>query len=338
MPLLLPLPVLLCPKPAMRLFSSCPRVLGSFRSSKPSLSIPQVLRSFRSMKPPYPPPPSKSRTTVREEELLAAFRKRYTSARRLTFRPPVPSATDNNAHHPTTDSDRLATKPIEGGSLCVEVQFTGPQPIEGPACLMCELLQGSLVGARPVRLERGRKRKVRGGATGVATPLVSSVAVSPRCGSEDARIGESERIGQTVWCPITHYVYARCGSFLDTLIGMQGRNVWPRSPRGDDRDSTTVRLTEQPREFETMHNSPFGENVLSASPPPITQKAQHRGAHALQSQPGLVLASTTDLVRDICARLFAIPLPHRLPVAPLQTPRVVHYGRGASERCEGGGM
>ena len=43
----------------------------------------------------------------------------------------------------------------------VEVQFTGPQPGEGPAGLLRGLLYGKSVEARPVKLRRGRKKLAR---------------------------------------------------------------------------------------------------------------------------------------------------------------------------------
>lgn len=100
---------------------------------------------------------------------MSSFRKRYTSVRKLAFRPPAPYTTDDDDslsntttgdHHPV----KTATGSGGGGSLCIEVQFTGPQPVEGPVGLMCNLLQGTFVAASPVQLGRGRKRKVRSGA------------------------------------------------------------------------------------------------------------------------------------------------------------------------------
>lgn len=51
-------------------------------------------------------------------------------------------------------------------SVLVEVQFTGPQPSEGPGALLCDLLCGSSVDAQPVELPRGRKKRARVDATG----------------------------------------------------------------------------------------------------------------------------------------------------------------------------
>lgn len=44
--------------------------------------------------------------------------------------------------------------------MVVEVQFTGPQPGEGPAGLLRGLLYGTSVEARPVKLRRGRKKNL----------------------------------------------------------------------------------------------------------------------------------------------------------------------------------
>ncbi len=51
-------------------------------------------------------------------------------------------------------ADRQATR-----AVLVEVQFAGPQPSAGCGALLCLLLGGSSVEARPVELPRGRKRK-----------------------------------------------------------------------------------------------------------------------------------------------------------------------------------
>ncbi|CAN0023659.1 unnamed protein product [Scytosiphon promiscuus] len=135
------------------------------------------------------------RNDFKEADLLSAFRKRYTSVRRLSFRPPLPRYTFDDPAHPLLDRESLerhTTNGTEGRRLCVEVQFTGPQPIEGPACLMCELLDGSFVGAHPVQLDRGRKRKARAVVAGVAAPLASYGAFSPDCGSAGKNLDTQE--------------------------------------------------------------------------------------------------------------------------------------------------
>ncbi|CAM9459044.1 unnamed protein product, partial [Scytosiphon promiscuus] len=128
---------------------------------------------------------------VEEADMFSFFRKRYTSVTRLAFRPPAAGVADGAgrpspattaaaiaAGAPTAGTTKKArfpsitrpnasagsnaeTKTTKGGSMCVEIQFTGPQPIDGPAGLMRNLLQATLVEASPVHLDRGRKRKVR---------------------------------------------------------------------------------------------------------------------------------------------------------------------------------
>lgn len=72
---------------------------------------------------------------------------------------------------PTGDSDCNTGDGQSGGSksVCVEVLFTGPQPIGGPADLMCELLSGTSVEAQPVHMGRGRKKKNRINPTSTET-------------------------------------------------------------------------------------------------------------------------------------------------------------------------
>eukprot|EP00903_Cladosiphon_okamuranus_P011771 g11065.t1 len=80
-----------------------------------------------------------------EAELLASVRERYTTVKRLVVRP-------GKASERTTDAGR---------NVVVEVQFTGPQPSEGPGALLCDLLGGTSVEAKPVELPRGRKKRAR---------------------------------------------------------------------------------------------------------------------------------------------------------------------------------
>ncbi|CAN0411092.1 unnamed protein product, partial [Hapterophycus canaliculatus] len=98
----------------------------------------------------------------KEAELLSSFRKRYTSARKLAFRSPEYTAkgiTDNIPRSDAAAAENHPSKIAPRGNLSIEVQFTGPQPAEGPVSLMCSLLQGTFVEAHPVQLDRGRKRK-----------------------------------------------------------------------------------------------------------------------------------------------------------------------------------
>ncbi|CBN79520.1 hypothetical protein Esi_0011_0046 [Ectocarpus siliculosus] len=135
------------------------------------------------------------RNNAQEAEVLSSFRKRYTSTRKLAFRPvadyaggststsnPPPPPTDNNDNTDNTTTTTTATTTItQGGRACIEIQFTGPQPIEGPAGLMCNLLQATFVSAHPVQLDRGRKRKTRpgGGGGGGGRPPSSLASSTP---------------------------------------------------------------------------------------------------------------------------------------------------------------
>lgn len=56
-----------------------------------------------------------------------------------------------------------------GRNVVVEVQFTGPQPSEGPGALLCDLLCGKSVEAKPVELPRGRKKRARTDASSEAS-------------------------------------------------------------------------------------------------------------------------------------------------------------------------
>ncbi|CAB1105271.1 unnamed protein product [Ectocarpus sp. CCAP 1310/34] len=107
---------------------------------------------------------------------LASFRKRYTSARKIEFKP-TPTATNavavntaaTTTFNNTTDTgvaettnrgdDDGFTTNTKRRKVCIQVEFSGPQPIKGPAELMCSLLSGSSVSALPVFLARGRRRK-----------------------------------------------------------------------------------------------------------------------------------------------------------------------------------
>jgi len=86
-----------------------------------------------------------------ERDVLIPFRQRYTSATRLVL-----SAVDAQD---TEGNDNAST--VDPAAICVEVQFSGPQPCLGPGSLPCALLAGTSVRAHPVQLERGRKKKLR---------------------------------------------------------------------------------------------------------------------------------------------------------------------------------
>lgn len=89
---------------------------------------------------------------VKESELLASVRERYTTVKRLVVTA-AKLALQDDFSSSTARRDVL-----------VEVQFTGPQPSEGPGALLCDLLCGVSVDARPVELPRGRKKRARTGA------------------------------------------------------------------------------------------------------------------------------------------------------------------------------
>lgn len=105
--------------------------------------------------------------------MLSSFRNRYTSARNLAFRSPTNYDEDTFVAAAATTTTNNTTFPssIEAGTVLVEIQFTGPQLIEGSAGLLCTLLQSTFVAAYTIQLGRGRKRKVRAGA---ALPFASS--------------------------------------------------------------------------------------------------------------------------------------------------------------------
>lgn len=79
------------------------------------------------------------------------MRERYTTVKRLVVTAAKPAVRDDNSNATSKD-------------VLVEVQFTGPQPSEGPGALLCDLLCGVSVDARPVELPRGRKKRARTGA------------------------------------------------------------------------------------------------------------------------------------------------------------------------------
>lgn len=77
------------------------------------------------------------------------MRERYTTVKRLVITP----ASNKVGVSRTLDS--------RSTDVLVEVQFTGPQPSEGPGALLCDLLCGGSVDAQPVELPRGRKKRAR---------------------------------------------------------------------------------------------------------------------------------------------------------------------------------
>ena len=109
-----------------------------------------------------PPPPTKPRTKiagVTGAEILPLVRHRYSTVKRLDLTP----ASRFSQHYSSAAAS--ASPPAESGAdsltttVLVEVQFAGPQPSAGCGALLCLLLGGDSVEARPVELPRGRKRK-----------------------------------------------------------------------------------------------------------------------------------------------------------------------------------
>lgn len=113
---------------------------------------------------------------------MSSFRKRYTSAKNIAFRSPTNYC--DGAFLATNDGDAFPTS-IEEGTVLIEIQFTGPQPIEGPAGLLCTLLESTFVAAYPIQLGRGRKRKTRAGFAGAAFSNASTPSSSS--GESDKR-------------------------------------------------------------------------------------------------------------------------------------------------------
>lgn len=131
-------------------------------------------------------------------KVLASFRKRYTSARKVEFKPTptttnavavnttatttLNDTTDNGvaetANHGDNDSFTTNTKRRR---VCIQVEFSGPQPIKGPAELMCSLLLGSSVSALPVFLARGRRRK-KSRTSCASDERAEEEAAGERCG------------------------------------------------------------------------------------------------------------------------------------------------------------
>lgn len=81
-------------------------------------------------------------------DLLSLVCRRYSTVKKLVVKP-APAETERN-----TDA-----APREGAAVSVQIRFAGPQPSESCGALLCLLLGGDSVQARPVELPRGRKRK-----------------------------------------------------------------------------------------------------------------------------------------------------------------------------------
>ncbi|CAN0100369.1 unnamed protein product [Scytosiphon promiscuus] len=105
---------------------------------------------------------------VEETEVLEAFRKKYTSAKKVVFKPSTAGLNGGDVldadgscgvkgEEPTVKASEAASH--TDGRICVQVEFAGPQPIKGPAEVLCGLLGGVSVAATPVFLARGRRKK-----------------------------------------------------------------------------------------------------------------------------------------------------------------------------------
>lgn len=135
---------------------SCPAL------PSPSLRCPSL---FALRPSPLPPRPDSCYThflepkTVDETDLLLSFRERYTTIKRLVISPAT--ATITTTLLADKDGEFLQTNNQDGRDVLVEVQFSGPQPSEGPGALLCALLCGSSFEAQPVELARGRKKRSR---------------------------------------------------------------------------------------------------------------------------------------------------------------------------------
>ncbi|CAN0001006.1 unnamed protein product, partial [Pylaiella littoralis] len=116
---------------------------------------------------------------VTEADILASLCEGYTTVKKLVVRPgliapasqasvpasePSGSALSSAAAPPppappaSASSPRPQTCPTSSSFVLVEVQFVGPQPSERCGALLCQLLGGDSVDARPMELPRGRKK------------------------------------------------------------------------------------------------------------------------------------------------------------------------------------
>ena len=108
--------------------------------------------------------PCACRTAVSEADLLASVRERYTTIKRLVVTSASPSPTTAALAGLAAEQQHQQHQvhpAVDRRNVLVEVQFSGPQPSEGPAALFCELLGGYSVEAKPVGLTRGRKKRAR---------------------------------------------------------------------------------------------------------------------------------------------------------------------------------
>lgn len=98
-----------------------------------------------------------SRHTADNHASRSKISARNTRAAKKTTEITKNTAKGNADTNATADICEAPT-PLDVG-MCVEVQFTGPQPSEGPAAMLLELLRGASIQAQPVSLRRGRRKK-----------------------------------------------------------------------------------------------------------------------------------------------------------------------------------
>lgn len=135
-------------------------------------------------------------TTVEEAKVLACFRKKYVSIRKVDLKrgttttaaaaatdgavvndaataiaTTTPTATNTTANGLATPTTTPLSKDTESPTTTwyANVEFGGPIRIKGPAKRMCSLLSGAFVVAREVHLTRGRRRRGAARTNGATT-------------------------------------------------------------------------------------------------------------------------------------------------------------------------
>lgn len=143
--------------------------------------MPTCLFSLTHLPPFRRPPAAPCPTTVdltcpsavTGADLLASVCERYTTVKRLVVKPgllapasgtSVPASAERSA-----SASAAAASPQQqqtdldpntpSSCVLVEIQFAGPQPSERCGALLCHLLGGDSVDARPMELPRGRKKR-----------------------------------------------------------------------------------------------------------------------------------------------------------------------------------
>lgn len=128
--------------------------------------------------------------TVEEAQVLACFRKKYVSVRKVELRrrahgpihdsataTATPAATSTTtATATTTPTTTTNSNSTDSTTWYVQVEFGGPIRIKGPAKRMCSLLSGAYVVAREVHLARGRRRRGATRANGISEDITDEPA------------------------------------------------------------------------------------------------------------------------------------------------------------------